>query len=85
MKIRIFVFTIIAIITTMTAMTPAYSCTCAPTPPPAQAFQGAEAVLMGKVISIDDGPGPYSVTATLQVSRIWKGGKEFLAANCDNQ
>ncbi len=78
MKIRIFVLTVIAIVMALAAIPPAHSCSCVPPPPPAQAFEGAAAVLMGKVVSIDDGPGPYLVTATLQVSRIWKGEKIFL-------
>lgn len=78
MDIRIFVLTAIAVITTTAAIPPAHSCSCVPPPPPAQALEDAAAVLMGKVISIDDGPGPYLVTATLQVSRIWKGEKKFL-------
>lgn len=78
MKIKIVVITVIAVVMAMAGIPPAHSCSCAPAPPPAQAFQGAEAVLMGKVISIDDGPGPYLVTATLQVARIWKGEKNFL-------
>ncbi len=78
MKIRIVVITVIAVVMAMAGIPPAHSCSCAPPPSPAQAFEGAAAVLMGKVISIGDGPGPYLVTATLQVSRIWKGEKRFL-------
>jgi len=78
MKIRIFVFVVIGAIMTMTAVPRVYSCSCVPPPPPAQAFQEAAAVFMGKAISIQAGPGPYVITAKLRVSRIWKGEKTFL-------
>lgn len=80
MKMSFLVFAIIAAVTTMMAIPPVYSCSCVPTPPPEQAFQDADAVLMGKVISIQNGPGQYYITAKLRVSKIWKGERDFSTA-----
>lgn len=61
------------------ASSPAYSCSCVQAPAPAEALKQADAVLLGKVIDIQDGPGPYHITAKLSVTKIWKGEKDFSA------
>lgn len=57
----------------------AHACSCAEPPSPAEAFQKTEAVLLGKVIDIQEGPGPRHITAKIRVVKIWKGGRGFTA------
>ena len=51
----------------------ASACSCVPPPPPKKALAGATAVFEGKVASIEEDPGQHRSTATLEVSRVWKG------------
>jgi hypothetical protein len=77
-KTLVLVPAVVAAIATFVDPPSAHGCSCVPTPPPAQAFQVADAVLMGKVLSIKEGPSPYHVTAEIEVSKIWKGEKDFI-------
>lgn len=61
------------------AISPAHSCSCVQAPAPAEALKLADAVLLGQVIDIQEGPGPYHITAKLSVTKIWKGKKDFSA------
>ncbi len=51
----------------------AAACSCVPPPPPKKALAAAAAVFEGKVAGIDEDPGNHRSTATLAVSRVWKG------------
>jgi hypothetical protein len=56
----------------MTAV-PAFACSCAPSPPPAQAAEEADAVFAGEVVDIQRA-GEFEVEVVLAVSDVWKGG-----------
>src|SRR5512145_19756 len=79
-KILVLVPAVVAAMATLVDLPSADGCSCVRTPPPAQAFERADAVLMGKVLSIKDGPTPYHVTAKIEASKIWKGEKNFSTA-----
>ena len=51
----------------------AQACSCVPPPPPKAALGAATAVFEGKVAHLDDDPANHRSTATLEVSRVWKG------------
>ena len=53
---------------------PAYACSCAEPPPPAEAFEASSGVFAGTVVSIDPLPElPGNVRVTVAVNRVWKG------------
>ncbi len=61
------------------AASPVHSCDCVPIPPPAQAFEQADAVLMGRVIDIQEEPASYSLTVRISATEVWKGKKDLTA------
>lgn len=73
------IVSVLLIIVMIAAVSPARACSCAQAPPPAEAFLQADAVLLGKVTSIQEGPGPRYITAKIRVIQAWKGQKGFTA------
>ncbi|MCG3157648.1 MAG: hypothetical protein DKINENOH_04284 [bacterium] len=69
----------LAALVMIAAASPAQPCSCVPTPPPAQAFEQADAVLTGMVIDIQEGPASYSLTVRISASEVWKGKKDLTA------
>ena len=78
MQIKSMAFAAIVATIAIIAVSRAHSCSCIPAPPPRQAFEGADAVLMGRVLSIKNGPPPCWVTAEIEVTKIWKGDENLV-------
>lgn len=63
----------LAFLAVVVAASPAWSCSCIPSPPPKQALAKSAAVFAAKVVDIDRGERQLKVT--LEISRTWKGTK----------